>query len=118
MWILFLLAGLLVLFMVPLSSHKMSISAFSFAICRRKITSSSEDLDPKFRMNPNFKPSFLDYPKRSNELKNIYFETSLGILDMMSELQPLGDFQAVSRRGVTVRLYGHDCKVVSLEYGC
>jgi hypothetical protein len=37
---------------------------------------------------------------------------------MMSELQLLGDFQAVSRRAVTVRLYSHDCKVVSLEYGC
>ena len=66
-------------------------------------------------MNPNFKPSFLDHSKRSNELKKLYFETSLGILYMMSELQPLGDFQSVSRRAVTVRLYGHDCKVVSLE---
>jgi predicted nucleotidyltransferase len=29
--------------------------------------------------------------------------------------QDIGDFQAVSRSAVTITLYGHDCKVVSLE---
>jgi predicted nucleotidyltransferase len=99
----------------PLVTQDVDICVFFDDLQIAKLREALKDLDPKFRMNPNFKPSFLDHPKRSNELKNIYLETSLGILDMMSELQPIGDFQAVSRRAVTVRLYGHDCKVVSLE---
>ena len=99
----------------PLVTQDVDICVFFDDLQIAKLREALKDLDPKFRMNPNFKPSFLDHPKRSNELKNIYLETSLGILDMMSELQPVGDFQAVSRRAVTIRLYGHDCKVVSLE---
>jgi hypothetical protein len=99
----------------PLVTQDVDICVFFDDLQIAKLREALKDLDPKFRMNPNFKPSFLDHPKRSNELKNIYLETSLGILDMMSELQPIGDFQAVSRRAVTIRLYGHDCKVVSLE---
>lgn len=99
----------------PLVTQDVDICVFFDDLQIAKLREALKDLDPKFRMNPNFKPSFLDHPKRSSELKNIYLETSLGILDMMSELQPVGDFQAVSRSAVTIRLYGHDCKVVSLE---
>lgn len=99
----------------PLVTQDVDICVFFDDLQIAKLRESLKDLEPRFRMNPNFKPSFLDHPKRSNELKNIYLETSLGILDMMTELQPIGDFQAVSRRAVTIRLYGHDCKVVSLE---
>jgi len=80
-----------------------------------KLREALKDLKPKLRMNPNFKPSFLEHPKRSNELKNIYLETDLGILDMMSELQPIGDFRTVKENSISVDLYGHVCKVVSLE---
>jgi predicted nucleotidyltransferase len=99
----------------PLVTQDLDICVFFDDLQIAKLREALKDLEPRFRMNPNFKPSFLDHPKRSNELKNIYLETSLGILDMMTELQPIGDFQAVSRRAVTIRLYGHDCKVVSLE---
>ena len=99
----------------PLVTQDVDVCVFFDDLQIAKLREALKDLDPRFRMNPNFKPSFLDHPKRSNELKNIYLETSLGSLDMMTELQPIGDFQAVSRRAVTIRLYGHDCKVVSLE---
>jgi hypothetical protein len=99
----------------PLVTQDIDICVFFDDLQIAKLREALKDLEPRLRMNPNFKPSFLDHPKRSNELKNIYLETNLGILDMMSELHPVGDFQAVSRRAVTIRLYGHDCKVVSLE---
>ena len=99
----------------PLVTQDVDVCVFFDDLQIAKLREALKDLDPRFRMNPNFKPSFLDHPQRSNELKNIYLETSLGILDMMSELEPIGDFQAVNRRAVTIRLYGHDCKVVSLE---
>ena len=99
----------------PLVTQDIDICIFFDDLQIAKLREALKDLEPRLRMNPNFKPSFLDHPKRSNELKNIYLETNLGILDMMSELQPIGDFQSVSRHAVTIRLYGHDCKVVSLE---
>jgi len=99
----------------PLVTQDVDICVFFDDLQIAKLREALKDLEPRFRMNPNFKPSFLDHPKRSDELKNIYLETNLGILDMLSELQPIGDFQTVKRRAVTIRLYDHDCKVVSLE---
>lgn len=80
-----------------------------------KLRAALRDVNPRFRMNPNFKPSFLKYPKGGDDLKNIYLETDLGILDIMSELQPVGNFETVKQRAITISLYGHACKVVCLE---
>jgi predicted nucleotidyltransferase len=99
----------------PLVTQDIDICVVFDDVQITKLREALKDIKPRLRMNPNFKPSFLEHPKRSDELKNIYLETDLGILDMLSELQPIGDFQAVKSRAVTIRLYGHDCKVVSLE---
>jgi len=80
-----------------------------------KLREALKDVTPRFRMNPNFKPSFLDHPKRGDALKNIYLETDLGVLDIMSELQPIGNFETVKQRAITINLYGHECHVVCLE---
>lgn len=74
-----------------------------------------KDLSPRHRMNPNFKPSFFDYPEKLEGVKNIYLETDLGILDVMSELRPIGDFEMVKQNAITVSLLGYQCKVISLE---
>jgi len=80
-----------------------------------KLREALKDLSPRHRMNPNFKPSFFDYPKTLEGVNNIYLETDLGILDILSELKPIGDFNKVKQNSVTVSLYGYQCKVVSLE---
>jgi predicted nucleotidyltransferase len=80
-----------------------------------KLREALRDVTPRFRMNPNFKPSFLEHPKRGDELKNIYLETDLGVLDIISELQPVGAFEIVKQRSITIKLYGHPCHVVCLE---
>jgi hypothetical protein len=66
-------------------------------------------------MNPNFKPSFMQYPESLVGLKNIYLETELGVLDAMSELPPLGNFERVKKNAVSVPLFGFSCRVISLE---
>lgn len=80
-----------------------------------KLRTALKDLSPKHRMNPNFKPSFLEYPESLAGLKNIYLETDLGILDVMSELRPIGDFERVKKNAIPIPLYGHQCWVVSVE---
>ena len=66
-------------------------------------------------MNPNFKPSFLEFPTSLEGVNNIYLETDLGVLDILSELRPIGNFATVKRNAITIFLYGHACRVASLE---
>lgn len=73
------------------------------------------DLHPVLRMNPGFQPSFLDHPKDLTRIHNIYLKTDLGILDMMSELPPVGDFETIKKNALEVHLYGHSCKVIALD---
>lgn len=80
-----------------------------------KLREALKALSPKHRMNPNYKPSFLEYPENLEGFKNFYLETDLGVLDILSELRPVGDFNNVKQRAITISLYGHPCRVVSLE---
>lgn len=73
------------------------------------------DLNPRHRMNPGFKPSFIDQPKNLTGLQNIYLETDWGILDILSEAAPAGSFKDIKARALEIQLYGHACKVISLD---
>lgn len=81
----------------------------------RKLRTALKDLSPRHRMNPNFKPSFFDHPETLADLNNIYLETDLGILDVMSELRPIGGFERVKSKAVKIPLFGFECEVISLE---
>jgi hypothetical protein len=81
----------------------------------KKLRESLKNLSPKHRMNPSFKPSFLTHPEKVDGLKNIYLETNLGILDILGEVQPIGDFKAVKSHAIALSLYGHRCYVIALD---
>jgi len=80
-----------------------------------KLRIALKDLNPCHRMNPNAKHSFLNYPKDSKGFNNIYLETDLGILDILSQTQPAGGFEEIKSRAVEVSLYGYKCKVISID---
>lgn len=80
-----------------------------------KLRAALKDLNPRHRMNPVFKPSFLTEPKELRDLKNIYLETDLGILDIISEVTEVGNFAQVKESSVEVELFGCKCKVISVE---
>ena len=80
-----------------------------------KLRDALKDLHPRHRMNPNFKQSFLDYPKEIKGTNNIYLETDLGVLDILSEAQPAGNFAELKSRASEISLYGHKCKVISVD---
>ncbi len=73
------------------------------------------EVAPVHRMNPNFQPSFLNYPEDLAGVKNIYLKTKLGVLDILSELPPAGDFDEIKKRSIAVDLYNYQCRVISLE---
>ena len=80
-----------------------------------KLRQSLNDLHPVHRMNPNAKHSFLEYPKEIKGLNNIYLETDLGILDILSETQPAGTFDQLKSRASEIAVYGYKCKVISID---
>ena len=73
-----------------------------------------KDLNPKHRMLPQ-KPSFLDTPDASSDIKNLYLETNLGIIDILSEVPNIGSFKRIKDNSITVQLFGHNCQVISLD---
>ena len=80
-----------------------------------KLRKALSNLHPILRMNPNFQPSFMDHPKDLTGVNNIYLKTDLGILDVMSELPPVGSFKTIKKNAIEIFLYGHSCKVISLD---
>lgn len=80
-----------------------------------KLRDALKDLHPWHRMNPSAKLSFNEYPAELEGTKNIYLKTDLGVLDILSEVPPAGDFETIKKRAVEIPLYGHRCKVISIE---
>lgn len=75
-----------------------------------------KDLNPKLRMNPNHKPSFLENPKSTDGLNAIYLETDIGVLDILKSVNGVGPFEALNSKAVIVDLFGNPCKVISLDH--
>jgi hypothetical protein len=80
-----------------------------------KLRLALKDLEPRHRMNPSHKPSFLEEPKTLSGLNNIYLETTAGILDIVSLDNSLGSFEDLKGRALTVSLFGYDCQILSLD---
>lgn len=80
-----------------------------------KLRKALEDLNPVHRMNPNFQPSFKEQPKDLKGISNIYLKTDLGILDVISQVQPVGNFERIKSQAFEISLYGYKCKVISLD---
>lgn len=80
-----------------------------------KLRSVLKDLNPVHRMNRKANLSFLDHPKILEGLNNIYLDTDLGILDILSATQPAGDFETIKKNAIDIPLYGFSCKVISID---
>lgn len=81
-----------------------------------KLRENLKDFHPKHRMNPNFKPSFLNEPKSiRNDLNALYLETDLGILDIIQEVTQVGDFNTLKSHAITIDIFGQPCQVISLD---
>jgi len=80
-----------------------------------KLRAALKDINPRHRMNPSFKPSFMDYPQDLTGVNNIYLETDLGVLDILSSSEPAGNFQEIKSRAISISLYGYSCHVISID---
>lgn len=72
------------------------------------------DIHPLHRTSNN-KPSFLEIPKSIEGINNLYLQTDAGVLDLISNVTGVGDFQELSKSCVQVKIYGYNCKLISIE---
>jgi predicted nucleotidyltransferase len=79
------------------------------------LRNSLRELNPRLRITPK-KLSFLDFPETNTGFKNLYLETDLGIVDIVSQVTGVGDFSVLLEQAQTVELFGHKCMVMSLEH--
>lgn len=71
-------------------------------------------LHPRHRMTHE-KLSFLTHPADLTGIKNLYLETDLGILDIVSQVEAVGDFYNVLKNSTEIELYGGKCHLISID---
>lgn len=79
-----------------------------------KLRATFRNLHPTHRLTPQ-RTSFLDNPEPGTALNNLYLQTDLGPLDLMSSITGVGDYARVAAGSVEVELFGHRVRVIGLE---
>jgi predicted nucleotidyltransferase len=79
-----------------------------------KLRATFRDLHPTHRLTPN-RLSFLENPDPGVVIKNLYLQTDLGPLDVMSSITGVGDYARVAASAIEVELFGRRVKVIGLE---
>lgn len=72
------------------------------------------DVHPVHRLAQN-KPSFLEQPKMIEGINNLYLQTDIGVLDLLSNVTGVGDFDELKKSCVEISIYGCKCKVISIN---
>ncbi len=70
--------------------------------------------EPRFYQSVN-RPRVQRSAQELSEVKNLYLETTLGIVDFLGTLPPLGTYADVASRAETHDFLGMPCRILSLE---
>ena len=71
-------------------------------------------LEPRFYQTYG-KPAVTRTDEDLATFYNLYFQTSLGIVDVLSKVPPIGDYATVAAHAQELELFGRKCKVISLD---
>jgi predicted nucleotidyltransferase len=72
------------------------------------------DLHPEHRLTSQ-KLSFLDNPDPDVDVMNLYLRTDFGPVDFLGSIKGVGEFASVRANAIEVELFGHRCRVMSLD---
>jgi predicted nucleotidyltransferase len=97
-----------------LVTRDLDVCALLTATNVEKLRLAFRDLNPKHRLASN-RLSFLENPEPGVALRNLYLQTDLGPLDLMSSITGVGDYARVAASAIEVELFGHRVKVISIE---
>lgn len=72
------------------------------------------DINPKHRINAN-KLSFLEIPEKLEGINNLYLQTDAGVLDIISNVTGVGNFEELSKSAISIQIFGHKCKIIAID---
>ncbi len=81
--------------------------------CRR-ILAAVGPYEPRFYQTLG-KPPVTRTAEELSEFRNLYFSTTLGVVDFLGTLPPIGTFREVAARSIVRTLHGLECRIISLD---
>jgi predicted nucleotidyltransferase len=101
-------------------SHGSSVMTRDLDICTvlspdnmEKLRRTLADWNPKHRMTPQ-RLSFLEHPAPGVELQNLYLETDVGVIDILTTITGVGDYERLKRSADDIVIDGRKYFVISL----
>lgn len=79
-----------------------------------RLRATLKDLNPLHRMTPQ-KLSFLQVPKPGEQINNLYLQTDWGVVDILSSVLGLGDFERLKAQAEIFETGGRKCRLIGLE---
>jgi predicted nucleotidyltransferase len=79
-----------------------------------KLRDALADLNPKHRLTPQ-RLSFLEHPPSGVSAENLYLETDIGVVDILSSITGVGDFNAVRANAEEIVVGGRTYRIISLD---
>lgn len=76
----------------------------------RVLRDAFRDWNPRHRLTPN-KLSFLTVPQSGEPVQNRYLETDLGVVDILTSVQGVGDFGRLKAHAEELEVDGRVCRV-------
>jgi predicted nucleotidyltransferase len=61
------------------------------------------------------KLSFLDTPPAGTKIANLYLRTKLGVVDILTEVLGIGDFERLKSRAQTITIGGKSVRMIALD---
>jgi hypothetical protein len=71
------------------------------------------DWNPRHRLTPE-RLSFLKFPRPGEAVNNLYLETDVGVVDILTSVLGVGDFERLKRTAERFEVDGRPCWVISL----
>jgi hypothetical protein len=79
-----------------------------------KLRAALRDIKPTHRLTSQ-QLSFLESPPAGTEVRNLYLQTELGAVDILSSIKGVGDFARVREGAIEIELFGRRCLIMSLQ---
>lgn len=79
-----------------------------------KLRQALGDWNPAHRMTPQ-RLSFLLYPPPGQPVNNLYLQTDMGVIDIISSVLGVGDYQRLNAKAEELEVDGRHFRVISLE---
>ena len=79
-----------------------------------KLRRTLADWHPRHRMTPQ-RLSFLEHPQAGQPVQNLYLQTDVGVIDIISSILGVGDFARLRSKAEELEVAGRTYRVISLE---